>query len=219
MLTDSRSVLERPRSSECPSDRSASAAESKEQGLKILLTGAYSTGKTTLAAALVQAVAELGIKASIRPDPARDCPLPLNTDQSFDASHWMVGSVLAGDALFSRGGSAVLICDRGLPDILSHTYGIAADVQDQASAFGVNPLTRLCADWLRTYDFVFRTKIDLEMPIVEDGLRVADRNYQLQMDSMLTRALGSTGAAYSWLPPTLPDRVNMIMGAISSNLE
>ena len=131
----------------------------------------------------------------------------------------MVGRVLSGDASFAREGSAVLICDRGLPDILSHTYGVASDAQDPASAFGVDSLTRLCADWLRTYDFVFRTKVDLEMPIVEDGLRVADRNYQLHMDSLLTTALTSTGAAYSWLPPSLPDRVNTIMRSIASKLE
>src|SRR5438046_1871174 len=94
--------------------------------IKVVVTGAYSTGKTTLVDVLAGALARDGISREVLPDISRRCPMPLNTSQTDDTTLWLIGSQVSGEVAAAATGAEVILCDRGIPDILSHHLEVLA---------------------------------------------------------------------------------------------
>ncbi len=65
----------------------------------MVITGAFSTGKTSLVDSLADALTGLGLTVARVPDVARNCPVPLNTGQTDDASLWLLMSKRCGETL------------------------------------------------------------------------------------------------------------------------
>jgi predicted ATPase len=175
--------------------------------LKILITGVYSCGKTTLVNELVSEIsrARFGESALIRDDPARSCPLPLNKDQTLHSSTWMAGQVIRNESEVLAALPDWVICDRGLPDILSHSYDLVQDPSE------LSTLTNLAVDWMKTYDFVFRAYPDPNRPISADRLRLDEPDYRDHLDQLLTLALAQCDVEYIDLPHDLEGRIAKVL--------
>lgn len=179
--------------------------------MKILITGVFSCGKTTLVERLCQderIVRSIGA-AVARNDPARLCVLPLNKAQTIHTSIWLAGTVLTLESELEARGADLIICDRGLPDIVSHTYGHTTDVKRQSG------LIQMASWWSKTYAHIFRAHANPEIPVELDSLRMPSQRYRSQMDDLLTRALKETGTDVLDLPHSLEQRVDTIVDTIA----
>jgi len=153
--------------------------------LKVIVTGAFSTGKTTLVGALAAALVGSGFTVARLADVARSCPVPLNSDQTDDASLWLLTTQVAREIAAALGPEQVLLCDRGVPDVLAHHL----EVRDRDGASTVALLDRFLDSWLETYDVILFSRVDESIPIVSDGLRVGDPTYRRMLDDYASKIL------------------------------
>jgi len=57
---------------------------------------------------------------NVLPDVARESPAPLNENQTDEASIWLASVQISREIAAGFRESDVLLCDRGVPDILAH---------------------------------------------------------------------------------------------------
>lgn len=184
--------------------------------MKVLISGAFSTGKSSLVSAIARdrhLVALFEGHVIVREDIARSCPLPIVHNETMNTSMWLAGAVLSRESELNEGGADLLIvCDRGLPDILSHSLALA----DSSSA-ELRALTALASEWMATYDAVFVTRPDANIPVEDDGLRAVDDEYRAIMDYKLMSVLSQVRASYVELPMSGEGRISLVREWIQSS--
>ena len=157
--------------------------------VKVIVTGAYSTGKTTLSVDLHNTLIDRGMSCRLLPDISRSCPLPLNTEQADDTSLWLIGSQIASEIEAVAEAPDIVLCDRGIPDILAHQQDVALRRSDGSVAL----LRQFLDHWLSTYTLFLFSRVDEAVPIEPDGLRNTDPNYRSLLDRFAADVLkGST---------------------------
>jgi nicotinamide riboside kinase len=144
--------------------------------LKVLITGAYSTGKTTLLEALLADLRASGLEVATVPDVARGCPVPLNAAQTEDATLWLLTTQVSREIQAGLGPEAVILCDRGVPDVLAHHLDLADKQEGLVAA--LNPFL---SSWLLTYDLILYSRVDEGVPILPDGVRTVDAAYRSRL--------------------------------------
>lgn len=180
--------------------------------LKVIVTGAYSTGKSTLVDALAMALLASGRTVAKVPDVARGSPVPLNAAQNADASLWLIATQVAREVEAAQGPEEVMLCDRGVPDVLAHDLDLAA------SGGWVAPLRPFLDRWLSSYDLLLFARIDERIPIAADGLRVEDPAYRTRLDRCAAAVLdGRQGV--SELPLGSAERLAYAIEAIERSLD
>ena len=152
---------------------------------KVIVTGAFSTGKTELIAALEVDLVGIGLVVTRLPDVARECPLPLNHLQTEEASLWLLTTQISREIEASQGHEDVLLCDRGVPDIFAHLL----DHTGSGDARWLEPTVPFVRKWITTYDVVLFSRIDETAPIAPDGLRAEDAAYRTALDQRAAEAL------------------------------
>lgn len=183
--------------------------------MKVLVTGVYSAGKTSLVEALHLRLTKDGVDGRVRRDIGRESPLPINRSQTIQSSIWLISHAIREETRLTAEGATVVLCDRGIPDIWSHTLGIPTEQMDQHLREIARSIARA---WTPTYDMTFRALPDPTFAIDDDGVRVTDRDYQMQLDAALTEALHELGCEPITLPSTLSDRVSAVLSEIQSYL-
>lgn len=183
--------------------------------MKILITGVYSCGKTTLVRQLAAVLAKGDPSSTtlIRPDLARDCPLPLNKDQTMHSSFWLAGQIMSIESELLAKSPDFLICDRSIPDIVSHSDACAEPTRGLPA---LSELEILSKSWTNTYDLVFRAHPDPRLPINSDGLRVDELEYQSHLDDLLTHSLSRCDISYTDLPHDVNSRIEVVTGQIDA---
>lgn len=153
--------------------------------LKVLVTGAYSTGKSTLVESLASNFRER-CSVAVVPDIARQCPFKLNRAQDEKGTLWLLTRQISNELEFSINCPDVLLCDRGIPDILAHL-----EEARTRGAAGVYPglLKPFLIEWCRTYKLVFVSKIDSRLPTVRDAIRIPDQEFRAQMEAFSNAVL------------------------------
>ncbi|HQV04701.1 MULTISPECIES: AAA family ATPase [unclassified Novosphingobium] len=159
--------------------------------LKAIVTGAYSTGKSTLIRALGTELRKDGLTIVELPDLARSCPFPLNEAQTHSASLWLLTTQISREIEASRGTETIMLCDRGVPDILAH-YGEHVQYEDDPWFTSVSPLSER---WISTYDVVLFSQVDENIPIAVDGLRSEDPSYRRLLGARATEVLSTRADA------------------------
>ena len=183
---------------------------------KILITGAYCTGKSTLISTLAAQMEAAGFRSRVVGDVARTCPLPLNREQTVGASAWLIGEQIRAEAEASSGEADVVLCDRGIPDILSHTARYPASTpSDQLYA---DVCLQIGMAWSRTYDLVFWSRIDESRSIMPDGLRVVDEIYRRDLERSLEEVLKMLSLKSLVLPNNDVERVSFTVRSLRRNL-
>jgi predicted ATPase len=177
--------------------------------LKVLICGAFGTGKTTL----VTEVLIANNRGCLVPDVARGCPYPVNRDQTLPVSLWLLGEQIKSEsATLARGQVPFVICDRGVPDILSHTLALISVSPSPLS----DVFVELSKAWARTYDLVFWAKRDSSRFIEPDEMRLSDPDYQQQMENLLAEALTMLSLHFEVLPSGQDERVALLRRRILS---
>ncbi|MBE1502741.1 hypothetical protein H4696_009841 [Amycolatopsis lexingtonensis] len=170
---------------------------------KVLLSGSFSTGKTSTLSLLHEALEHRGVPSVVRLEPARHCPLSLDLHQDVDTARWLMGDLIREESeLVSRPGLRVVLCDGGPPDILVHTPG---HPDPEATLLG------LARSWQPTYDFVFWARPDIAQPIAADDVRVVDEGYRQRIDTALPAAFDTLSVTSHQLPHRGTDRVAVIL--------
>ena len=165
--------------------------------LKVLLSGTFSSGKTTTLRRLRVALLGTGIATELTTEAARGCPLPLNREQDANTSTWLLGDMIRQESVLrARTDVAVVLCDGGPPDVLAH---------DQLDADHV--VARVCSAWQQTYDLTFWARPDPLRAVEGDGLRVVDDGYRAAIDGKVARAFERLGVSPQELPSSTRDRV------------
>jgi nicotinamide riboside kinase len=147
--------------------------------LKVLVTGAFSTGKSSLIEGLASKIRER-CSVVVIPDVARQCPFTLNREQEEDGTLWLMTKQILNELEASRNAPDIILCDRGVPDILAHleearVRGVAGRRPDLLKPFLI--------EWCRTYQLVLVSKIDPRIPIIRDDFRVPDHGFRAEMET------------------------------------
>lgn len=175
---------------------------------KVLITGAFSTGKTTLA----QKVCGLlpGKEPFFISDVARSCPLPLNKIQTFSSTIWLVGEQIKRESEFEYTQNDLCICDRGIPDIWSHSV-FAMHYVDEPTTLE-RSLTAFLDEWIRTYEKIYLSEIDPFLPIQQDNLRDNDLAYRQILENILKELLRTHEERVKILPTNEAERLSTMRG-------
>jgi len=162
--------------------------------LEIGLIGSHGTGKTTLCFALAARLQRLDLSVEIVKEVARRCPLPLNRDTTIDAQRWILHQQIA-DELHAAGHFEAVVCDRSVLD----NYAYLVESQGPRGE-----LEALVADWLRTYDGLFKVPV-LNAPRY-DGTRDLSEEFQARIDHQIDGLLVRFGAPCTKLDPARRER-------------
>ncbi len=139
--------------------------------MKIALIGTHGTGKTTLAHELVAALKKQNINAEFLGEIVRDCPLPINGDQTLKASEWIIYNQYVKE-LESEERCDLLVCDRSVVD--GYVYRL--------NKFDRNfLLEKFVKEKSGTYSRIIRVPINNNF-LQEDGIRSTVPGFQKTID-------------------------------------
>lgn len=162
--------------------------------MKIALLGSHGVGKTTLCFDLAARLKRLDQDVDIVREVARRCPLPLNQQTTLAAQRWILHQQIA-DEIGAEAHASVVLCDRSILD--NYAYLTAR--------FGAQPeLEALVAEWVKTYDGLFKVPI-LQAPRF-DGTRDTSEDFQAEIDRRIDQLLVHFGARCTDLDPALRAR-------------
>lgn len=153
--------------------------------VKVIVTGVFSTGKTTLVNILEPALAARGLSVLRLDDVARTCPFPLNEGQTDEASTWLATTQVSRELDATAASPDVVLCDRGVLDVLAHQEDLRANGRGGL----LETMRPFLERWCGTYGVVLASRLDLSIPPEDDGLRVADAAYQERLAGCADRVL------------------------------
>ena len=176
---------------------------------KILITGSFSTGKTSTIHSLRKELRNNGYRTVVVPEVARKCPLPLNRQQDYNSCLWLLHQQSADEIACQRHDTEFVICDRGVPDIYSHYL----ETKDRLGKLP-NPIDLLntyLVAWCLGYDITFFSSIDESIKAKKDAIRLADDDFRHEMQQRLRDALRILNVHYLELPFGYENRVKFIL--------
>jgi len=175
---------------------------------KILVTGTFSSGKTTLCRVLNNQLTSLGISSIILPDVARQCTLPLNKNQTILTSCWLAFRQLSAESNIKGGDYDFLILDRGLFDIIAHSLLLTNITK--ADRLVLKEIINFTCLWAQSIDSIYLSKCS-DLPVQIDGLRIPDKAFQLQLEECLFQLLDENFVQYKILDSSTESRVSQIL--------
>lgn len=179
--------------------------EAESMVVKVLISGAFASGKTTLCKCLRGCLDSMGLKVNLTSETPRSCPFALNKQQTVFASAWLMGEQIRAEVEASVGNVAVVICDRGIPDIFSHTRVLSLESHQEKVIFQV--LKEIATAWSKTYDLILWAGSDPEREIVADEIRVTSKEYQNEMEISIQKTFSELKIKPIKLPSETEDRV------------
>jgi predicted ATPase len=143
---------------------------------KVLVTGTHSTGKTTLIIDIVKHFQLAG--AEVVAESARSCPFVLNRQQNVLSTTWLIATQLRPEVeAQTRESVELVICDRGLSDVLAYHEMVTGTVEPW--------LVALAEGWLLGYDQVFVAQPDPARLMSPDELRVEDVTFRTDVQRVM----------------------------------
>ena len=149
-------------------------------------------------------VLNMGHLTPVIPDVARGCPYPINKQQTLPASLWLFAEQVKGESAAMITPAQFVLCDRGVPDILSHTLPLFRKSPHESLNDVFIALSRA---WAPTYDLIFWAKRDPSRAIRPDAVRLSDPDYQGTMEQFLEEALMLLGMRFEILPSDQNERI------------
>jgi len=176
--------------------------------ITVLVTGPYTTGKTTLVSNLVRCISEKGISITKLDEPARNCPFPLNDRQTDVTSKWLILKQLTNELESSLAKSDVVLSDRGVIDIVAHA--LETEKRTGLRSKTLSELRETMLASVATYDLIFETEVNPSYPIIDDGTRSNDAEFQLYMAQFHKHAASLLNANTIILPDGLATRLRRV---------
>lgn len=182
---------------------------------RILVTGTFSTGKSTLCTTVQRVLQSEGFTCAIIPDAARSCSLPLNKLQTVNTTAWLVFRQFSNEIEVARTEPDIMLLDRGLFDIIAHTLTLNITKKQEKEV--VEELISLSINWEQQLDKIFVAKSEDDIEVQHDGVRITEKKYQIDIESSLIRFLQESSISYTVLPKKTEDRVRMVLASIKEN--
>lgn len=144
--------------------------------VKIAVSGAHGTGKTTFVHELFSELKKEGLEVGLVTEVARDCNLDIGLETGDYSQSWIMYTLKARESRRMGECNDVVLCDRSVADVLAY----------QECVVGYNyRLSNACHDWIDTYDI-----IDLLSPmneyLVDDGVRPTSDEHQIDIHKYLS---------------------------------
>ncbi|WP_080631772.1 AAA family ATPase [Aeromonas dhakensis] len=179
---------------------------------RILITGVFASGKTSLIDLLRTTLEYEGEKVVVINEVARQCPFDLNKSQSLMSTSWLVMAQIKNEITQPENTCDYIIFDRGLPDIIAHTKYVLNDNHDELIFFDM--LESLSESSLKSYDYVFLSMSSSKFKIDVDEIRVADVEYQKKLENIHINHLDKIKANYILLKEDNHERLQQILEKI-----
>lgn len=178
--------------------------------LKIAVTGAHGTGKTTLAKRLPMALADYGIVAV-----CREAARMIATHASDPTFFHRGNNTLVRQSLIfieqqieerrQEKSADILVNDRTFIDHLSYTAYLFPDAIHTPEFLA---LKRLSFESLDSYDLIFQPRI--EFPLVGDDVREADVDFQRSIDVQIGALYAEAGRSIIDLSGSVEQRISTV---------
>jgi energy-coupling factor transporter ATP-binding protein EcfA2 len=183
--------------------------------LKVLVTGPFSTGKSTLVDSLA-AMLRPRYSVALVPDVARQCPFAINRHQEEEGTLWLLTKQVSAELENSLQRPDVLLCDRGVPDICAHleearTRGAALARADLLKPFLI--------EWCRTYELVLVSRVDSGIPVLDDHVRELDQGFRAEMEAFSDLVLAQFAPNAKKLPQSPDEPLAIALTLIESRLD
>lgn len=183
--------------------------------LKVAVTGAHGTGKTTLCNSLKRSLPDLGV--------CREVPRVI-IEQVGDPDFFKRGHNTIDRQLLiflyqleeerkQARGHDILLCDRTPIDHLAYTLANHSRFSDSPEYIA---LKNLIADWLATFDLIF--KVPIEFPLQDDGVREGAADFQTEIDRLIDRLYSELGTEVRVVKGTVEERTDIIKSVIQERL-
>ncbi|EKG0012803.1 AAA family ATPase [Vibrio cholerae] len=181
---------------------------------KVLITGVFGTGKTSLIDFLKNTLNGMGKRVKVVSEVARNCPFDLNKKQTILSTSWLVMAQMENEISFSKinNNYDYVIFDRGIPDIIAHAKFITKN--NPNDNLYMDKLEGLGKASLISFDYIFLSKRSDRFKIDNDGLRVDDKLYQESLEEIHIDYLNNCQSSYIPLVENNKDRVEQILAAI-----
>lgn len=159
------------------------------------VTGAHSTGKTTMVGRIADLTRKMypNAKIGVLSEVARMCPLKIEKDGPRLTQMSILGKQIEEEAHY-RALCDIVIMDRTLFDVAAYT--------DWYLGEGVGSSAVWSIAWEMYYDLIYLTALDLDRPCVDDGERSVDEEMRKYIDQ---RCYYLTRKMYS------PQRIQMLL--------
>ncbi len=174
--------------------------------MKILISGTYCSGKTTLAKLLNKSIDN----SMLIEEPAREVLelLPNSVLKTEILRNYLLTRQILEEKKAIRQAN-IIICDAGIESNIAHNRIF------ESSLDGIKEAQLLNHD---KYDFVFTTSIEDIQIIADDGERFIDPNLRISLDKAIKDVLLQLGYNPIILKGSVSDRLNMIKKVIGEKL-
>jgi len=144
--------------------------------IKIGISGSHSTGKSTFIKRLEESLEKRSISFKSVSSIAVNCPLPILHDHTVESTLWIASRNIA-DEIETENKYEVVIVDRPILDCWAYFYTVCKDrYSDDCPK--LKTLKSMISNWLPTYDLIYQTVIDTNIPIEDSKGRDLDDDYR-----------------------------------------
>lgn len=156
---------------------------------KVSIIGTHSTGKTTAAYKLCTELKLHNKPVTLVAEVASTSPLLINESSSPEQQLWILVTQISRELEASHK-TEYVVCDRSVLDTLAYfTSARNRNGQNLYPNIKYDSIKRLTFDWLSTYDCLILVVPDGTIPLVADGIRSVNEDYQQEIYQELLQLL------------------------------
>ena len=144
--------------------------------VKIGISGAHSTGKTTFITQLEAALTNQSIPFKRVSDLATICPLPILREHTVESTLWIASKGIA-DEIEAEHKFSVVIADRPILDCWAYFNAVCKGRYPDDNT-KLQTLKNAITNWLPTYNLIYQTVIDATILIEDNKGRDLDEAYR-----------------------------------------
>jgi tRNA uridine 5-carbamoylmethylation protein Kti12 len=154
--------------------------------IKIGISGSHSTGKTTFIKRLEKALIEKSIKFKTVSDLATICPLPILRNHTVESTLWIASKGIT-DEVETEYKFDVVIADRPILDSWAYFNAVCKNQYEESNP-KLQTLKSMILHWLPTYDIIYQTVINENIPIEDNKGRDLDIEYRKEIGTEMIEA-------------------------------
>lgn len=184
--------------------------------MKIALTGAHGTGKSTLAKVLKEEINKAHLIASITPEVPRLICAIVNDKEYFrreNNSLLKQSLILIGQLIIeeqSKKNVNIQICDRTLFD--HWAYSLSLFRKEIQEGDYIEIYEKFISDHCKSYDKIFY--LPIEFKPLDDGIRESDENFQFEIDNLIVELYNKHDIQYQKITGSIENRCEIILQTI-----
>lgn len=156
-------------------------------GIKVAVSGAHSTGKSTFISTIADALKVKRIPHDIVSDLAGKCPLPILRQHTVESTMWITTSGIA-EEIAAAHRSPIVLVDRPVLDAWAYLVAAVPTIENSQTV-KLRALRNLIENWLPTYFRIYQTEIDESLPIDDNQFRDLDPDFRMAVGQQMKLAM------------------------------